>query len=305
MDFLKKLPIGQYVDGKSGWIRSIDPRLKVCWVMIFLITPVLAGALWRSGLVLGLLLLTFLSLLPPRIWWRSVLWLLIISLIVGLLAMFLPTSEESILFNVRSTWELPNAIPSGVSWEIINLGPIYIGEFEIGPLLIDRRSWELGIKTSTLLFTVVHSVNLMLLTTPPEDLVWALSWFLRPLAILRLPADRISFQLLLALRFLPLVQEELQNLLKSLATRAVDFRLLGIKGSLRVFLSLGERFLANILLRAEQGAEALLVRNRGLMIPSEKLRSDQIGHSGTLWLNIISGIALVFTVFIRHKYGEF
>ena len=54
----------------------------------------------------------------------------------------------------------------------------------------------------------------MLITTPPEDLVWAIRWFFAPLALFGFPLEKLSFQLLLALRFLPLVQEELQNLFR-------------------------------------------------------------------------------------------
>ena len=185
------------------------------------------------------------------------------------------------------------------------MGPINLGHLQLGPLLIDRRSFELGVKTSTLIFTVVHSVNLMLLTTPPEDLMWTLSWFLRPLVIFNFPIERISFQLLLALRFLPLVQEEFQNLLRSLATRAIDFRLLGFKASLGVFLSLGERFLANILLRAEQGADALLVRNGGLILDPASFKPIDIFHRKTLWLNLFSTTALIVAFFLRQQFGEF
>jgi energy-coupling factor transporter transmembrane protein EcfT len=78
----------------------------------------------------------------------------------------------------------------------------------------------------------VHSANLLLLSTSPEQLVWAISWLLAPLARLGLPVERLGFTLLLALRFLPLVQEELQNLLRSIATRAVNFKRLGWKGGL-------------------------------------------------------------------------
>ena len=123
--------------------------------------------------------------------------------------------------------------------------------------MVDRASAVLGLRTSTLIFTVIHSVNLMLITTPPEDLVWALSWCLAPLKWLGCPVERLGFQLLLALRFLPLVQEELQNLLRSLASRAVNLRQLGFKAGFGLVLAVGERLLANILLRAEQGADAL------------------------------------------------
>ena len=83
MDWLRKIPIGQYVDGKSGWLRILDPRLKMAWVVMFLITPVLAGPIWRIGLAVGLILFTLFSQLPLRIWWRSFLLVLILASLVG------------------------------------------------------------------------------------------------------------------------------------------------------------------------------------------------------------------------------
>jgi hypothetical protein len=59
---------------------------------------------------------------------------------------------------------------------------------------------------------------------------------------------------------LPLVQEEFQNLLRSLATRSLNLRQLGFKGGFGLLLAVAERLLANVLLRSEQGAEALLAR---------------------------------------------
>ena len=79
MDWLRQLPIGQYVAGNSGWLRRLDPRLKLAWVLMFLLTPVLAGSLWRIGLVVALLLITLASGLPVRIWWRSLLLLLFLK----------------------------------------------------------------------------------------------------------------------------------------------------------------------------------------------------------------------------------
>ena len=57
MDWLRQIPMGQFVDGREGWLRRLDARLKLAWSLVFLLTPVLAGPLWRVALVLGLLLL--------------------------------------------------------------------------------------------------------------------------------------------------------------------------------------------------------------------------------------------------------
>ena len=292
MDWLRQVPIGQYVAGRTSWLRSLDPRMKMAWVLMFLLTPIWTGPSWRLLLVAGLLFMTFISRLPVRIWLRSICLLIILSGLVGILAIFLPTGETASAMPIRPPHELFNISVFSPSWQL----------FKLGPFSIDRRSAELGIKTSTLIFTVVQSVNLMLLTTRPEDLIWALRWFLSPLYFLGLPVDRISFQLLLALRFLPLVQEELQNLLRSVASRSVSFKTIGIKASFALFLSVGERLIANILLRAEQGADALLSRG-GRWLPPGQFRTHELSSSSSLWLNIFSGLVLVFVLGLRRKYG--
>ena len=302
MDWLNKIPIGQYVSGNSSWLRGIDPRIKLSWILLFLLSPILANSIWRISIVCVLLLITVLSLLPPRIWWRSLIFLLVLSLIFGFLSIVLPASEASSELTIRSPDEIPGAIVLIRSWEIFRLGPFNFGGISLGPLIVDRRSAELGIKTSTLIFTVIHSVNLMLITTPPEDLVWAIKWFLTPLTLLGFPMDKLSFQLLLALRFLPLVQEELQNLFRSIGVRAIEFRKLGLKSTLGLFVTLGERLLSNILLRAEQGADSLMSRE-GLWLSSQQLRPSIVVDPRYLWMNLGSIFLLLIAIILRCLYG--
>ena len=302
MDWLKKIPIGQYVSGKSSWLRSIDPRIKISWTLFFLLTPILANSIWRISTACVLLLITFFSLLPLRIWWRSLVFLLVLSFIIGVFSIVLPASEISGELTVRAPNEIPGAVVLARSWEIFRLGPFYLGDITLGPFIVDRRSAELGIKTSTLIFTVIHSVNLMLITTPPEDLVWAIRWFLGPLTLLGFPLEKLSFQLLLALRFLPLVQEELQNLFRSIGVRAIDFKKLGLKTSLGLFLSLGEKLLSNILLRAEQAADSLMLRE-GLWLSSERLRPRIVINPRYLWINLSSIFLLLIAIILRCLYG--
>ena len=302
MDLLRKVPIGQYVAGKRGWLRFVDPRIKFGWVLFFLITPVLSSSEWRVGLVSSLLLLTFYSFLPFRIWSRSLGFLFVLSCLIGLFAMMLPASEPSATVTVRNPKELADVIVAGPSWDLFKLGPVQFLNTSLGPLIIDRRSLELGIKSSTLVFTVVQSVNLMLITSAPEDLVWALRWYLSPLASLGFSTDKISFQLLLSLRFIPLIQEEFQNLLKSLSTRTVSFKQLGFKSSFGLILSLGERLLANILLRSQQGADSLIARNVSWLSPNYFKPSEVISRFSKL--NFIAAFLLFVGVILRIFFGN-
>ena len=84
MNILTKFPLGQYVDGNKSWLRIIDSRLKFIILLIFLITPIWAGPLWRISLVISLILITFISFLPIRVWWRSVSFLILLSIFIGL-----------------------------------------------------------------------------------------------------------------------------------------------------------------------------------------------------------------------------
>ncbi len=303
MDWFRQVPIGQFVVGNSSWLRRIDPRLKFSWVLMFLLTPILSGPTWRISLVISLIIITLFSSLAWRVWWRSICLLFVFAFFVGTLSIFLPSSEASAIIAIRSPDELKGIEIVAPTWNILEIGPFNLGNFSFGPLMINRRSAELGIKTSTLIFTVIHSVNLMLLTTPPEDLMWSLRWFLSPLALIGLPIDRISFQLLLALRFLPLVQEELQNLMRSLSSRAINFKRLGMKASLNLVLSVGERLLANILLRAEQGSEALLARG-GFWLNSNSFKPKNLFDQNFSLLNIGSVIVLLVVLGLRGKYGD-
>jgi energy-coupling factor transport system permease protein len=301
MDWLRQIPIGQYVDGTGSWLRDLDPRLKLAWTLAFLLTPILAGPWWRLALVSLLLLITALSGLPWRIWRRTLPLLLALSLLVGVLATLLPAGAVSGGQRNRPPQELRLA-PSdlGQRWELLRWGPVQLGPVPLGPLVITRRSAELGLNSATLLFTVIHSANLLLLTTPPEALVWGLSWCLMPLARLGVPVERLGFTLLLSLRFLPLVQEEFQNLLRSVATRSVNLRQLGLQGSLALVLALGERLLANVLLRAEQGADALLARGGRWIAPAQLLR-DPLPRRALQW---VGAVGLLVLLGLRWRYGD-
>jgi energy-coupling factor transport system permease protein len=310
MDWLRQIPIGQYVDtsGTEGasWLQRLDPRLKLAWTVAFLVTPVMAGPWWRLALVGLLLLVTLLSGVPSRIWRRSMPALFAFAALVGLLSLVLPAAPLPRGDLQRPPGEIrlapgsgPPAERTGLAWELVRWGPHGTGPFQLGPVVVTRKSLELGINASTLLFTVVHSANLLLLTTAPEALVWAIHWWLRPLSWLGWPMERLGFTLLLALRFLPLVQEELQNLLRALATRAVNVRVLGWKAGLALVLAVGERLLANVLLRSEQGAEALMARG-GRWLPPDRLH--QPGPVSPL-SNGLAGLALVLLAGMRWAVG--
>ena len=303
MNIITKFPLGQYVDGNKSWLRKIDSRLKLISLFIFLITPIWAGPLWRIGLVIFLIFITFISLLPLRIWWRSFVFLLLLSLLVGLLSIFATSNLSSLDISLRDPNELQIVLENNKNWNIFQFPILNIGLIKFGPYSISRKALELGIKTSTLIFTVIHSVNLVLLTTLKEEIVWSISWCVHPLRKLNFPIDRWLFQLLLAMRFIPLVQEEFQNILKSVSIRSINYRHLGFKNSIKVLLSLVERIFLNILLRIEQGSESLLAKGL-LEIKTHRFKISEKQKLSNVLINLLTIFFIIVAIFLRKQYGS-
>ncbi len=261
MDLLRSLPLGLYLEQPVTWLHHLDSRVKFIWLMSFLIAPLLANPFCRLALVGLLILLTLLAAIPLRVWRQQMGWLLLVSFFVLVVALFAPDG-----LNASHQPRLPAAdlaLPQPTSyqyvWFKLNQGLIN--------LTISRRSVDLAIRVSTLLFTVIYSSTLYLLTTAPEEITAGLESLMRPLRRLNVPVTEIALTLTLSLRFIPLVLEEVQNLIRSVRTRAINWQNLGIRKSLQVWLMVSERLLENLLLRAEQIASAMTVR--GFTSPNE------------------------------------
>lgn len=269
MDLLRSLPIGLYLEQPVTWLHRLDPRVKMAWLMSILVTPILANAYWRFGLVALLVLLTLAALVPLRVWRQQMGWLVVLSGFVMLLTFVMPDGLQ-----VAQTPRLPTPAdmatlenPPEVLPELPQPTAYRYVVFDWGPIAVTRRSLDLGIRIGTLLFTLIYGTNLYLLTTAPEEITVALEALMAPLRWFRVPVTEIALTVTLSLRFIPLVLEEVQNLVRSVQTRAINWKKLGFRGSAQVWLSIMERLLQNLLLRAEQIAAAMEVR--GFTSPNE------------------------------------
>jgi energy-coupling factor transport system permease protein len=250
MDLLRSLPLGLYLEQPVTWLHYLDSRVKFIWLMSFLVAPLLANPFWRITLVVLLIVLTLSAAIPLRVWRQQMGWLLMLAIFVFLVTAIAPDG-----FSIDSQPRLPPDslnLPQPTDYQYIL--------FKAGPVTVTRRSLDLAIRVSTLLFTVLYSSTLYLLTTAPEEITAGLESLMRPLRRFGIPVTEITLTLTLSLRFIPLVLEEVQNLVRSVRTRAINWQKLGIRKSLQVWLMVAERLLENLLLRAEQMASAMTVR---------------------------------------------
>jgi energy-coupling factor transport system permease protein len=257
MDLLRSLPIGLYLEKPITWLHQLDPRVKLVWLMTFLLAPLLSNPIWRLFLAGLLIFLTFAAKIPLRVWKQQMGWLLTLCILVFIITALTPDG-----LGVTSQPRLPDtefSLPQPTNYEYVL--------FDKGRLLITRHSVDLGVRVSTLIFVLIYSTNLYLLTTAPEEITAGLEELLEPLRRFKIPITEIMLTLTLSLRFIPLVLEEIQNLARSIRTRAINWEKLGIKKSLQVWLVVVEKLLENLLMRAEEIAVAMEVR--GFTTPNE------------------------------------
>ena len=68
MDILRSLPIGLYLEQPITWLHRLDPRIKLFGLLTVLLSPIQANAFWRIAIAVLLIILTFASRIPMRIW---------------------------------------------------------------------------------------------------------------------------------------------------------------------------------------------------------------------------------------------
>lgn len=318
MDLLRSLPLGLYLEQPVTWLHRLDPRVKLGWLLTFLVAPLLANPFWRVFLVVLLIAITLTAMVPLRVWRQQMGWLLVLSLLVFTLTAILPDglrsrhqarlpADELAFAQQPATlpepppprpWynpfgELPSTTSSPAPSVTSRPQPTayrYV-LFKQGPIIVTRRSLDLGIRVATLLFTLIYSTNLYLLTTAPEEITATIENWMTPLRRFNLPITEIALTLTLSLRFIPLVLEEVQNLIRSVRTRAINWQKLGIRRTTQVWLMVAERFLENLLLRAEQIASAMEVR--GFTSPNQhRIQWHQFRFKLGDWLALASLLLL-------------
>ncbi|MEM6754019.1 MAG: energy-coupling factor transporter transmembrane protein EcfT [Cyanobacteria bacterium P01_C01_bin.38] len=266
MDLLRSLPLGLYLEQPITWLHKLDSRVKFVWLMSFLSTYIFANTWWRVILVFVLIFITLISGIPRRVWRQQMGYLLSICFLVLIIASLSPDGmginyqprlpANTQIVNPPSSQNNPkNPIRSIFDPQEYN----YV-LFARGPVRVTRHSFDLAVRLSTIFFTVLYSTTLYLLTTAPEEITAGIESLMQPLRRFKIPVTEIALTLTLSLRFIPLVLEEIQNLIRSVMTRAINWKKLGLKGVVKVWMMVAERLLQNLLLRADQMANGIIVR---------------------------------------------
>lgn len=136
--------------------------------------------------------------------------------------------------------------------------------FPLGPFIItDTGTWSL--MTLFTVFIVLYACALLLtMTTSPIALIEGLTLLLTPLRWLRLPVDDFALMALIALRFIPTLFEEIEQLVKAQASRGADYSHGTLRERGQSMVALFVPLLQGVLRRAADLATAL--ESRGYQV---------------------------------------
>lgn len=265
MDILRSLPIGLYLEKPITWLHRLDPRIKLFGLLTFLLSPIQANDLWRIAISVLLILLTFASGIPMRVWKQQMGILLLLAFMTLAIASISPDGFNVTIQPRRPVPEIAKNTEQAQSSTTLTLNlpqptPYRYVIWKAGNITITRKSLDLGIRVCTLIFTYLYAPTLFLLVTAPEEITAAIASIISPLKFFKVPVVEIVLTLTLALRFVPLVLEEVQNLGRAMRTRSINWKKLGFKRTTQIWLILTERLIDNLFIRAEQTASAMQVR---------------------------------------------
>ncbi len=187
---IRDITIGQYYPADSV-IHRLDPRVKLMGTIVFLVSLFLFDGF--SGYLVATLFLggaIWLSKVPLKF------------MLKGLKAIFMLLAI-SVIFNL-----------------FLTDGTVV---FRIWKIQITREGIRMAVFMAIRLVYLILGSSLMTLTTTPNDLTDGMEKALSPLRKIRVPVHEISMMMSIALRFIPILLEETDKIMKAQQARGADF----------------------------------------------------------------------------------
>lgn len=107
---------------------------------------------------------------------------------------------------------------------------------------------------------LINYSTILTLTTPPTEITYGLERFLFPLNKVRIPVNKVSLSITLALRFIPTIFDEATKIMKSQASRGVDYYHSNLKGKFEAIKTLIIPMFNLSIKRADMLGDAMEVR---------------------------------------------
>jgi energy-coupling factor transporter transmembrane protein EcfT len=301
---ISSVPYTSYVPEPATFLHSVSAEAKQIWIMGVLVLMARVSTPMRLTLV-GTVALISIAALPYRLWKPQLIRLAGLCAFIFCFAalgsdsvapVMSDRAPTAVVTNLESTTSisqsslLPSTLLPSSMVDVIGQTYNYV-VVNLGPFSITKRSLSLAITLSGLMFVALQCASLCLITTPPERMAFAVGRALYPLGILGVPVKELVLTVLLALRFMATVFEEARNLCLGLASRGINWALLGGKGTLALTVSTASRLFSNLLARSDNIATAMTAR--GFRGPEEHELYLASGERKLGWRIVADGAALM------------
>ena len=187
---IRDITIGQYYPANSV-IHRLDPRVKLLGTIVFVVTVFFVNDLIGLALATAVLAAVIsLSKVPLRYMSKGLKAIFILMIFTVLLNIFLTPGTELV---------------------------------RLGFLKITKEGLVLAGKTAIRLIYLIVGSTIMTLTTTPNHLTDGLEKALGPLKKIHFPVHELAMTMSIALRFIPILMEETDKIMKAQQARCADF----------------------------------------------------------------------------------
>ncbi len=132
--------------------------------------------------------------------------------------------------------------------------------WSLGIIQVTREGVVNGVRIFFRLVLLVVAATLLTLTTSPIELTDGLETLFKPLAPIGFPAHEFSMMMTIALRFIPVLLDELDRIMKAQKSRGADFETGGLVKRAKNLVPLLVPLFVSSFKRAEELAQAMEVR---------------------------------------------
>ncbi|MCQ2518647.1 MAG: energy-coupling factor transporter transmembrane protein EcfT [Lachnospiraceae bacterium] len=187
---LKDITLGQYYREESV-IHSLDPRVKIVGTLMFMLSLFIFNNFICYGIcAVYLLTVILLSKVPVKFMFKGMRAVFVLLLITVAYNLFLTPGD--VIFK----------------WWIIE---------------ITREGIISAVCMMIRLTFLILGSSIMTLTTTPGRLTDGIEKLLKPLRIFKVPVHEIAMMMSIALRFIPILMEETDKIMKAQIARGADF----------------------------------------------------------------------------------
>ncbi|MDO4304063.1 MAG: energy-coupling factor transporter transmembrane component T [Bacillota bacterium] len=187
---LRDITLGQYYQTDSV-IHRLDPRVKLVTTLCYIISLFIVDN-WIGYVIAGafLLMVIKLSKVPFKFMVRGMKSIVFLLLFAAVFNLFLTPGEVVV---------------------------------ELWKLHITKEGIRLASQMAVRLVFLIMGSSVMTLTTTPNNLTDALEKLLGPLKVFKVPIHEIAMMMSIALRFIPILLEETDKIMKAQIARGADF----------------------------------------------------------------------------------